>query len=330
MRKIKIIIITILIINSHSLLYVNCNTNNEILISLEWKKKIRPGSWKETKVSSIDFSPNNQLLAVSNIDNLVQIFDIKSNCLKRVWKAHNTHDIIQVSFSPNGQFIATAAEKDRKIKLWQVKNGHLMQMLLHGERLNNFAFSPDSKFLISVGVLSIKLWKIPEGRLVNEFDYKIFKGSFPYCILFSPNGKFLISGNHDNTITFRKIPDMRLIRVLKGHTTIVTSIAFLPNNYLISGDANGIINVWLVPKYHIIKTWKISGGVTSIASSSQKVLAIGTTENKVILYNISNWKKIKEIKVKGDWTIVKFSTNGKLLAIGDSKGWVYLYRLNLR
>jgi hypothetical protein len=67
-------------------------------------------------------------------------------------------------------------------------------------------------------------------------------------VTFSSNGKFLASGNDDETIKLWDIATGKEQATLKGHSELVYSVAFSPDSKtLASGDEEGTIKLWDIP-----------------------------------------------------------------------------------
>ena len=46
---------------------------------------------------------------------------------------------------------------------------------------------------------------------------------------FSPDGKYLASGSHDNTVKVWNVEAQKEVTTLQGHSSAVTSVAFSPD-----------------------------------------------------------------------------------------------------
>jgi WD40 repeat protein len=76
-----------------------------------------------------------------------------------------TSAIVALSFSPNGDFVATASH-DASLKLWNTSTSELIWALEshHSYPLNSLVFSPDGLFVITVGYFDpMKIWNVRNG-----------------------------------------------------------------------------------------------------------------------------------------------------------------------
>ncbi|PIO33508.1 hypothetical protein AB205_0136280 [Aquarana catesbeiana] len=93
--------------------------------------------------------------------------------------------------------------------------------------LNEFAFSPDGKFLACVS---------QDGFLrVFNFDSVELHGTMKsyfgglLCVCWSPDGKYIVTGGEDDLVTVWSFVDCRVIARGQGHKSWVSVVAFDPN-----------------------------------------------------------------------------------------------------
>jgi WD40 repeat protein len=139
---------------------------------------------------SVSFSPDSQKVAyiTGNTAKLSSLDGHEIISLK-----HNER-INYVSFSPDGQLVATASD-DTTIKLWTLE-GKLYRIIEgHKGPVQDVSFSPDSQIVASASSdLTMKLWN-RDGSLLESFEIA------PYgSVKFSPDGKTLAVSGSMNTL----------------------------------------------------------------------------------------------------------------------------------
>lgn len=168
------------------------DSNNVILVNLanyEINNLRIPG------ISGIALSPCQNFLAAI-IDNVVQFFSIRDN-LKD--KSHGFYlygkdllhedSVNMISFSPSGQFLATASENSARI--WDVKTARCKQILNgHEDKVNSVVFSQCGNFLITTSNdRTIKIWNVFTGSMLLNLQ----NNTFVQSAKFTNDGNFLIA-----------------------------------------------------------------------------------------------------------------------------------------
>src|SRR5262245_33214981 len=88
---------------------------------------------------------------------LAQLEDPNSE-LSQLWDREHG-----LAWSSDGRLILSAGEKDRTIRLWEVKSGRMLKCLEDaGDHLADVAFSPDNKRFLSCGWrdATVRLWDL--------------------------------------------------------------------------------------------------------------------------------------------------------------------------
>ncbi|MFM6399910.1 MAG: WD40 repeat domain-containing protein, partial [Planktothrix sp.] len=92
--------------------------------------------------TSISFSPNGNLIAESNWDKNIYIWDVATKTIITTLTGH-TAEVNNVSFSPDGQLLASGSE-DKNIIFWEVATGDKINIFTeHTAGVRSVIFSPD-------------------------------------------------------------------------------------------------------------------------------------------------------------------------------------------
>lgn len=149
-------------------------------------------------------------------------------------------------------------------------------------------------------------------------------------VCFSPDGKILASGGEDKSIKIWEFATGRELLSLNGHSSSVNDLLFMPEgNRLISAGRDGQILFWSLPQGRIVNKISLPNeNIVSLAVSAKgDQLAVGTTDRKVRLYDMSDNSVLFEWKVDpGQYgSHVVFNKTGSLLAVGNDNRTVVLY-----
>jgi WD40 repeat protein len=173
----------------------------------------------------------------------------------------------------------------------------------------------------------------------NRFDrlrYRRETSSSINAVVYSPDGKTIVSGSDDKSLMFWDAATGKVIgKPLEGHENEVTSIAFSPDGKtIVSGSTDGTLRRWDA-KAHKALGEAIKGHigvVTSVAfSPSGKVIVSGGFDNTSRLWDAATGRAIGQpLEVKEDTVEIEghnpsyhvnsvaFSPNGKVIASGTN------------
>lgn len=156
-------------------------------------------------VNQIAFSPNGKILATTNFEGSITIWDIEKGRINK-FRAHDT--ALSVAFSPDGSVLATSGEdKEFPIKIWDVKTWKLLRSL-KGHQENNLG--------------AVRVWSVE----------------------FSPDGKTIATSSFDNTVKLWNWNSSEILQTFQGHSDLSRAIAFSPDGQILATSGDGHIKLW--------------------------------------------------------------------------------------
>ncbi|NDH05463.1 hypothetical protein EBX93_05990 [bacterium] len=151
-----------------------------------------------------------------------------------------------------------------------------------------------------------------------------------YSLVFSPNGKQVVTGSFDKTIKVWDAVTGKEIRTLtgpQGHKQMVLSVAVNPDGSLIaSGSSDNNANIWDYPMSDPIKSWNLGDVVHSVVSTPDGTkAAAGLKDGSIRLWKVTDPKEsFKEPVVlkghQGPVLSLLFVNNGLQLVSGGADG----------
>jgi WD40 repeat protein len=276
------------------------------------------------------FHPTKTWLASASYDNTVRLWETTTG--KLLDTLRHTDDVANVTFSPDGEQLATSSDKN--VWLWNLKSGELpLPSLLQGHKNrvfgSHFITKDGRHYLVSASQdRTLRLWDTDSGTTlrvlqghtagVTNLDYDATTGQ-----LFSASldGKIM---RWDLTLSNQQIID------LKYKTPISTAIAPAGNQVAV-GFADGTLRLYSLPDSRL---------QSEIQAHSKEILHLAFHPNGTLLASASFDKTVKLWRVTADELAtpqtfshpdkvraVAFSPNGHLLVTGSNNGQIGLFPL---
>ncbi|MBA4375325.1 MAG: hypothetical protein C0401_04020 [Anaerolinea sp.] len=146
-------------------------------------------------VMGIAFSPDGKTIVAGYYDGAVILWDVYSSQKILTFEGH-TGSIAGVVFSPDGQTIASGS-LDNSVILWDTSTGKQIDKIIADDKITSIAFSPDGRVVAFSDPIQINLWNLNKKEIVATFDGH---QETVNALVFSPDGKKLISGSEDTTV----------------------------------------------------------------------------------------------------------------------------------
>jgi len=247
------------------------------------------------EVSAIDFSPDEQYLAIPKYktETDVGLIDLKDFQVYHILSGH-TDWVTCVDFSPDGSIIATGSD-DASVRTWKkIGPSFVFHQLIEDLKfsVSNLVFSKNSDFLAICGKNTICLY---QKQYDQYHPYQTIKidTRFVNGLAFSPINNKLAVGTYNGSILIYKDNGRQFLlhQSLNGHKKMVHSIDFTPDGqYMATGSWDSQICFWK-------------------QSQSMFALVNAVSAHKKQVYDIA------------------FHPNGHMLASGSEDNTVLIWRL---
>ncbi|MCE5335473.1 MAG: WD40 repeat domain-containing protein, partial [Desulfobacteraceae bacterium] len=289
----------------------NVHTGNEISIL---KGHTAP-------VKAVGFSmPDGKMLASASADNSIRLWTAGKT---GEWKSlaaskGHTAGIRALAVSHDGSLLASASE-DNTIRLWDMSSGREIKLFREPAGPVAVAFSRDRGTLFSGAKDgTICLWDTNTGRRDVLNPVQKLPEAMDLCV--SPDGKTLVSAHWGRDAVFWDL-DRRRERPLgdRGYARFGQYVHFSSDGRTLAlGSAEGWLRLFDLRTNAATVLPKSANKILSVAFSNRnpKLLACGTAENVIYLYDLSQSKNYI-FKLQGHTDSVKavrFSPDDRMLA----------------
>jgi serine/threonine protein kinase/WD40 repeat protein len=200
----------------------------------------------EGQISALSFSPDGKFLAVAS--KIVRVWDIKASAfLGSVWS--HPQGVVALRFNRNGDRLITACQ-DKRARVFAVEGGQDHQEPLYAPVVHAGPSSPalidEDRILVTVsGESQLSRWDVATGKPLTKPI-----GTRPWYlqgVAASPDGNWFATAGYNGPELYAA--DARQPPVLLGHTNLVTTFVFSPDNtMLLSGGWDWTARLWSLPR----------------------------------------------------------------------------------
>lgn len=249
----------------------------------------------------------------------------------KIFKGHKG-EINSCIFSPDNQLLVTASD-DSTLIVWNVpRKRKVCELRGHDGPVNHCVFSSDSRLLASASFdRTVKLWDTISCDCVLTLRGH---SKSVESVCFSHSGDMLCSSSWDKTLIVWSCTTGEILYRLHGHTDCVKACCFsCKDDFIASGSWDYTVRVWRLnpsDKYSsdqarwILSNYKKlpdcdvyccllsghSGNVQVVAFSTVDLLASGSWDRSIILWNPVRGQMLKKFLGHTGWVkSLSFSPN---------------------
>ncbi len=149
------------------------------------------------------------------------------------------------AFSPTNSMFSIASSKRSNLEIRDIKSGDIIQSLsVHERGVRASSFSSEGSEIATVGMNNgFRLWDVKSGELLETYDTS--RISIINHIVFSPDGKLIITGHNDGSMVIWSVETGKVLKHFNAHDGWVETIAVSPNGRsLVSGGSDRKVKFW--------------------------------------------------------------------------------------
>ncbi|KAE9039304.1 hypothetical protein PR003_g5115 [Phytophthora rubi] len=211
-------------------------------------------------ISSLSFSPDEQLLASSSADSSVKIWRLTSdNKLKTSPKTSlygHEAGVSAACWSPDSRHLASASD-DRTARLWDVETAKTLATLGATHRSLDAALTTPLSLLEGSSAALGLDEDGQNGAVVNADPSVESHTGFVSCVAFNPQGSLVATGSHDENVRLWDVRSGRSVAIIGAHQEPVVSVQFHPTDgsLLVTGGYDGLVRVWDVASRQCLRSF---------------------------------------------------------------------------
>lgn len=253
-------------------------------------------------IFGIDYSPNNNVLAVAHESGEVVLWSLRTNEILSRIQAHQAR-VWDVEFVADGLRIVTASD-DSTARVFDILTGQeLVVFDGHPQRVHSVDIADGRDMVATAGAgdNSIYLWNLETGATIRRIAGHADQ---VYDAQFAPNERELISVSQDATLRVWDVDSGLETERLQGHLAATRTVAVSPYGGLAAtGSYDSTVRLWDLSNGAVVgRNFGHSDDIYDVAVSADGTQALsGSWDNTVILWDLERNTALRRLQGHNDW-----------------------------
>ncbi len=274
-------------------------------------------------VKMISWSRDGRYFTSAGQDGKIRLF--KSEDFTEIATLSGGADWVEcVRWSPHSDtFLSTAG---KKMRLWSATGAMLQEYPEQTSTVVDVAWSPASEKFVAACYGGLTSWRAENTIPVHKYKWK---GS-TLVIKWSPNGKYIATGDQDSTVHFWITKNGKSLQ-MHGYPTKVLELSWDTTSQFLATGGGGSVTVWnCEPSPAGTTPLQLNGHqnyLTALAFQPKGLLLLsGDKDGKLSLWDVANKGKFQSSKMlPGEITNISWSSDNEHFVVSDSVGNIQLF-----
>ncbi|MGD2076853.1 MAG: LuxR C-terminal-related transcriptional regulator, partial [Chloroflexota bacterium] len=295
----------------------------------------------ETSSGAVDISPDGRLLAITDSEDFMLVLrDVATGEVVREFADEHIDAITDITFSPDGRFIASA-DRGTVVKLWDVVHNQSMATFPgHDGPVSDIAFSPDGAWLATASDDGlVRLWALDDvlqkgARSLHPREHVLAlqTPSRPTNLVFDPNGRRIAVYVPDSGIFVWDITSGEELLEIPTSNEYATGLDYSVNGQFLAGSSTQLqAAVWDARTGEKLLSLPVSSPITDVKfSQDNRRLVTAGEDGAAILWNIETGQELLELSGHSQRIQrVIFSPDRQWLATGSDDGTTKIWDIGV-